>query len=409
MAPNHATALAGLLIVLLLLSGCDTTPREPVTARDSAGVAIVLSHVPTWELDTGWYVDVDDPGLVVGGLAGQRPYDFTTVGDARLLDGERLLVTHCSNPPELRIFGSEGGFIRSLGGQGSGPGQCNFILHSWLAADTVILYDPSLARLTYFPLEGDGSRVVDLDRAGLGEVEAGAPVWISRFDDGTLLGRPNRSEPVDDGRTRAPFHYVRLHPETFQLDTLLEARGTEFVAEGLGTDAAVIQPVLFSPFTHGLAHGDRFYLADSEDFWIEERDRDGTLVRRFGRDWEPVEIDRRFRQQYQEQRIAAAPTSQRSAVRREMARAVFAEEFAAHEGEMIMDPSDNLWIMHVRVPGELDRAWSVFGPDGRWLGEVRVPAELLVTDIGDDYVVGVWRDRAGIQTIRWYDLVKPTG
>ncbi len=409
MARLHTATLTGLLLPSLLASACDTAPPEPVTTRDSADVAITLSHLPAWDVDTEWYVEAEMPRLVVGGLVGQRPYEFTTVGDARILDNGQLLVTHCSNPPELRLYAPDGSFVRTLGGPGSGPGQCNFILHSWLATDTVILYDPSLARITYFPLGQGAPRVLDLDAAGLGDVEDSAPLWTSRFGDGTLLGRPNRPGPVVDGWSRAPFPYVRLDPESFQLDTLLQARGTEYVVEGLGTPQEDVRPVLFSPFTHALAHGGALYVADSESFWIDARRPDGTLVRRFGRAWEPVRIDRRFRQRYQEQQITAATTSQRAATRREMARAVFADHFPAHEGELIVDPEGNLWVMHVRVPGEVDRGWSVFSSVGRWLGDVRVPVELRVTDIGVDHVVGVWRGEDGVQTIRVYDLVKPAG
>lgn len=404
---RYASPVAfGLALCYLSAPGCSGAP-EPVVARDSAGVAVTLSNLPAWDSDHAWRVNTDEPRLVVGGLVGQRPYEFTTVGDARILDGGQLLVTHCSNPPELRLYGANGGFIRNYGGQGSGPGQCNFILHSWMAADTAILYDPSLARITFFPLTGGEPAVLDLDAAGLGDVEDSDPLWISRFGDGTLLGRPNRPDPVENGRSRAPFHYFRLNPETLAMDTLVRARGTEYVVEALGTPQEDVRPVLFSPFTHGLAHGDRFYLADSDGFWIDVRDTNGALVRRIGRAWDPVAIDRRFRRAYQEQQLAAAPTSQRAAVRREMARAVFADRFPAHEGDLVLDPSGHLWVMHLRVPGEDERAWSVFDPDGRWLGEVRVPSALRVTDIGDDYVLGVWQDPEGVQTIRRFDIVKP--
>jgi hypothetical protein len=403
--PSAAFA-APLLASLVLLSGCDAGQHPPVVTRDSAGVAIVFANRPAWADGEGWRID-PDARMVVGGLAGQRPYEFTSAGDARRLDDGKLLVTHCSNPPELRLYGANGGFLRALGGPGTGPGQCAFILHSWLAGDTVILYDPSLARVTRFPLDGGAPRVADLDAAGLGDVEHGAPVWTSRFSDGTLLGRPNTSPPVTDGRTRAPVTYVRLDLHGMALDTLLQVRGTEYVAAGLGTVAEDVRPVLFSPFTYAHAHGTLVYLADSEGFEVEERDTDGTLLRRFGRAWEPVPIDRAFRRSYREQRVDAAPANRRAAVRREMARAVFADHFPAHEGALLMDPTGHLWIGHVRTPGDTDHAWSVFDPDGRWLGEVHVPAQLRVTDIGADYVLGVWRDGRGVQTIRWFDLVKP--
>ena len=407
MARHGSDAIIALFLAsLLALSGCGGGPDTPVVTRDSAGVAIMLSNVPAWGAGQGWEVGAE-PALVVGGLVGQRPFEFTTVGDARILDDGRLLVTHCSNPPELRLYGTDGRFLGTLGGPGTGPGQCNFILHSWLAADSVILYDPSLARITYFRLGGAATRIVDLDAAGLGDVEGGDPLWSSRFADGRFLGRPNHPLPQADGRSRAPFHWVRLDPEAMTVDTLLAARGTEYVAEGLGTPSEDVRTVLFSPFTHARAHGDRLFLADSEEFWIEERDATGALLRRFGRDWDPYSIDRGFRRNYRDQRVAAAPSAERAAVRREMARAVFADHLPAHEGEMIVDPGDNLWVAQVPTPADNDRPWSVFDATGRWLGEVHVPAQLRVTDIGEDYVVGVWRAAGGVQSIRRFPLLKP--
>ncbi|MGK7311011.1 MAG: hypothetical protein ACN0LA_02135 [Candidatus Longimicrobiales bacterium M2_2A_002] len=397
---------AALLTTLLLpIPACDGAPPEPVVTRDSAGVTITFSNTAAWGA-IGPRLAAE-PELIVGGLAGQRPYDFTTVGDARLLADGRLLVTHCSNPPELRLYDRYGGFIRNLAGPGQGPGQCNFILHSWLAGDTVLLYDPSLARVTYLPLEGGIPRVVDFDAAGLGDVATGAPVWIARLDDGSLLGRPNDPDPTVDGRARVRFPYVRLDPSTMTLDTIAVVKGTEHVVEGLGTPDEDVRAVLFSPFTHARAHGPNVYLADSEDFWIEEVGPDGTLLRRFGRAWEPVVISRGFRSSYRDRRVEAAPASRRTAVRREMARAVFADRFPAHDGEMIVDPDDNLWVGHVLTPGDRERRWSVFGPDGRWLGVVTAPTALRITDVGSDRVVGVWRDSDGTQTIRRFELIEP--
>ena len=90
-----------------------------------------------------------------------------------------------------------------------------------------------------------------------------------------------------------------------------------------------------------------------------------------------------------------------------MARAVFADRFPAHDGEMIVDPDDNLWVGHVLTPEDRDRRWSVFGPDGRWLGVVTVPTALRITDVGSGRVVGVWRDSDGTQTIRRFELIEP--
>lgn len=407
MARRSSFALVSLALSTLLMgSACDAGPDTPVVTRDSAGVTITRSYQPAWTPETAWRIG-SEPELVVGGLAGQRPYEFSAAGDARILEDGRLLVTHCSNPPEMRLFARDGGFIRNVAGPWRGPAQCNFILHSWMASDTVLVYDPSMARITYLHLGTGDARVLDLGAAGLGDVEGAAPLWISRFADGHLLGRPNNPAPVSEGPARVPLPYVGLDPDAMTLDTIVVAQGTEHVVDGLGTPQEDDRVVLFSPFAHARAYGNSVYLADSEQFWIEEHDRDGTLLRRFGRTWEPEEIGRGFRRDYREQRVEASPASQRAAVRREMARAVFADHFPAHNGELLFDPDHRLWAGHLVTPGAPDRVWSVFDPEGRWLGEVHVPRALRVTDVGDDYVVGVWRAGDGTQTIRRYALIKP--
>ena len=61
----------------------------------------------------------------------------------------------------------------------------------------------------------------------------------------------------------------------------------------------------------------------------------------------------------------------------------------------------------VQGPSSQSTTWDVFDPTGRWLGPVRMPTGLRITDIGSDYVLGVWRDADDVEHVRMYELVKP--
>jgi len=61
-------------------------------------------------------------------------------------------------------------------------------------------------------------------------------------------------------------------------------------------------------------------------------------------------------------------------------------------------------VQHFPRPGEARNRWSVFDPTGVWLGELSLPASLRVTDIGADYVLGVYRDEFGQESVRRYAL-----
>jgi hypothetical protein len=396
---RFAFATLPLLVFLLGSTACDRPPREAVTTTDSAGVPMILSAAPAWSAEEAWRI-APNPLVTVGGLEGQRYYDFRNVRDAGLLDDGTILVTHCSNPPEVRMFSATGSFLRAFGGDGSDIGRCRFILRSWMIDDdALVIYDPTLGRLTQFDLQG---RVVEAR-----PVESGpdAPLWLDRLADGRLLGRPNNPQPVEAGRSRASFEYILLDPVSHAVQRVTDAAGAEFVVTGSGNDRHVEQ-VLFSPFTTAVARGNNIYMSDTRDFWIEERTADGELVRRFGRSWNPESIGRRFIREYSDQRLAAAGAGAR-AVRQELARAVFAENVPAHEPTMIVDDDDHLWVLHAtRGPGGA-HVWSVFAPDGRWLGEVTTPARLRITGIERDRLIGVWQEAPDVQTVRVYELDRP--
>jgi hypothetical protein len=48
----------------------------------------------------------------------------------------------------------------------------------------------------------------------------------------------------------------------------------------------------------------------------------------------------------------------------------------------------------------------VFDARGAWLGVVTTPARFGVSEIGDDYMAGVWRDADDIEHARVYELRK---
>lgn len=397
-AKTPVARLSALCALLFLLAACSRTDREPVVSYDSAGVAITHSRAPAWTPEQAWRL-APTPRLQIGGMTGQRYYEFTAIADARLIAGDRILVTHHSNPPEVRLYDQRGDFLRAFAGEGTAEGRCRYILRSWVAGtDTLIIYDPTLGRLNYFHTQGPLLRVATLP--GGDEV-----LWVDRLPDGGFLGRPNSPRPSGNGRVRATFPYSRLCPGELTATPLFEALGAEFVVHTAPDREPAFEQVLFSPFTTAVAGGAGVFVSDTRDFWIEERAADGALVRRFGRDWSAQSIDHRFIREYRDRRLAAAGPHLRQ-VRQELERAVFAAEMPAHEPAMHVDPGGHLWVPHLPGrPGE-PRAWSVFDPDGRWLGEVHTPAALRVTSVGEDHLVGVWRDAAGVLTVRVFDLLR---
>ncbi|UCG87517.1 MAG: hypothetical protein JSW71_02940 [Gemmatimonadota bacterium] len=72
--------------------------------------------------------------------------------------------------------------------------------------------------------------------------------------------------------------------------------------------------------------------------------------------------------------------------------------------ELEVDDVGNLWVRNYDPDSDLSQTWTVFDPDGQMLGAVRMPADLRVTHIGVDFVLGVWRDDLDVEHVRLYEL-----
>jgi len=69
------------------------------------------------------------------------------------------------------------------------------------------------------------------------------------------------------------------------------------------------------------------------------------------------------------------------------------------------DDDGNLWVAEYRLPAE-QPSWAVFDVDGRFLGNVDTPVQGLVTHIGSDFILGIWKGDMEVEQVRVYRLRK---
>ena len=74
-----------------------------------------------------------------------------------------------------------------------------------------------------------------------------------------------------------------------------------------------------------------------------------------------------------------------------------------------VDAVGNLWVVDQNRPADTRNSWSLFNPNGEWLGTMVFPDGFLPMDIGDEYVLGRWRDDLDVAHVQLYELIKPTG
>jgi hypothetical protein len=326
------------------------------------------------------------------------------VGAVRLADGT---VAVADAAQEVRFFGPGGGHVRTVGGPGEGPGE--FTGLAALARHPgggVWAWDFSLRRVTRISGDGEIDDVVTLDP----EPPVLSPVGA--LPDGTfvfkqLWGAGATAAATRTGLRRDPVAVVRLDASGALLDTLDLVPGREVHIEEEDGRGVMITPP-FGRNAVGTVRGDRVVVGSQETFEVRELAPDGAVLRVLRLPSRDVGLDPADARRLLDERVEAAPPERRATLRRSLGAIPFPESRPAHGG-LLADREGNLWVSEwapfPRVPGR----WTVFGPDGRWLGEVEMPPGFQPTDIGDDWLVGVQRDEMDVEYVLVFPLVKPGG
>ena len=63
-----------------------------------------------------------------------------------------------------------------------------------------------------------------------------------------------------------------------------------------------------------------------------------------------------------------------------------------------------MWVADYQPDPMAPATWNVFGTAGSWLAIVDVPAGLRVTDIGEDWLLGLARDSLDVEHVHLYTL-----
>lgn len=158
-----------LLVVLILACGSEDPP-----AKSAA------TPIGAWRLSSL-------PAVDIGVAEGDPPYELTTASSSlQLPDGRVVIANGGSN--ELRVFDSQGRFLRSIGRKGGGPGEFGGPLHLALVEpDSFLAYDMNQQRLSVFDSSGEFVRATRVAAEG----REAFPLWTWLYARAWVIG------PVD--------------------------------------------------------------------------------------------------------------------------------------------------------------------------------------------------------------------
>lgn len=337
----------------------------------------------TWTSATRWKLV---PDLRIGSLEGEGPELFGSVTDVEVDGYGRLWVLE-RQAGELRVFDSDGTYVRTVGRQGGGPGEFRAPMDlAWgphgnlwvndLQNRRYEVFDTSGRRLAGLPMQGTGfdlhivfdgaGRVIDRElRPGRGA----APVMVVRDPADGL--RAVDSVPVPE----------QPDPETVEFSVPNQ--------DGSTRRMAMPMPLVHQPAAILLPGGSWLLWPGGSDYRFLRVGLRGDTSLVVERAYEPVPIP-------EEERRAAIRRSSPLGVdvdipdeRVPRVHAPFDRVYVASDGYF--------WVR--RTVGSGSQGFDLFDPEGRYLGQVETDVyldRLTPYTFHSDAVYGVLRDELDV-------------
>jgi len=311
---------------------------------------------------------------------------------------------------EVFLLDRTGGLVRTIGGEGEGPGEFEMVRFARsFRGDSILAWDSLIRRGSVFGPGGEHVRTIRAPEEAFGH----RPVDVTAvFPDGTLLAySPSRADRL--ARGFYANHLLTLSPDGEPLSEIAE------LPAGACASAESCHIGWFGAFAaQAPGVSDVYHGYPAERYEIARYGRDGRLKALIRREWTPIPITDATIQSYERYVLDNDPDASEEAIRRAVERQDVPPHMPAFAMEMAVDAARNLWVREYETAAPVFHSyrnipemrsgdtspWSVFDDGGGWLGVVRLPSRLRVTQIGEDFVLGVHTDDLGIETVRTYAL-----
>ena len=371
----------GVLLMAAALAGCsDGEPAPSATA-------------------VRWSVQ-ERPALEIGTGEGEDAL-YRVTSAARLRDG-RIAVANAGTQ-QVKLFGADGRHQASLGRRGGGPGE--FQVPMWVGshADSILVWDAALERLTVFDAGGKLARTTAFPTLG-----GSFPSVVGTFADGSLLlasGTDQEAAARQEGAWRGKTRLVRISPAGRVIDTLATVPSQERYSyrsgDGMGQ---VVEDLPFGRRTVMAVTDDGVVLGTGEEYrlrLVDTAGRERELVRA---PWTPRPISSRDVEEYWSRMVTVGPRSNPGEAEAQRTRIPYPKTLPPYE-TLLVDAQGALWLGDAEPPQGWDDpdTWRIFSPDGVPLGTIELPARVRVQAVGADWILCTSLDPATHrQTVRLY-------
>jgi hypothetical protein len=381
----------------------DAQIPEPRRARTKVVHYRLTDRAPTWQV-------APKPTLI---LEGTPDAPFSQIAGAVRLDDGGIVVAEWDTH-QLHFFDAKGSHRLSTGRSGKGPGDFNWISEVERRGGVLIVYDGNIA--VHFVRTSDGRHLETRHLPRLSGYTTNPAIGVIESRTILFRARPIRARPPVGIVTEdsipvfmlppgAPPTRLRLFPVA---RTVRPAERSASYLIGFGPRGR------FAVFPERYCAG---YTADYEITCFDVRGEPVVIVTRetLGREVTPRERatlqrnmagfredgSNRYEGSLREHRAKLAAILRFAATH-----PAFFDLFAAQTGDLWVReyaPEDGASDLR-RVAPVQPSTWSVFAPDGEWVGRVELPTRFVPTDIGADYVLGVIQDEDEVERVALFRL-----
>ena len=370
-------SVGGWVLMTVLTSACDSSPDLEVRVDTLASGRLVISNPDPAAVAKGRSLELVEEmriGAALGGDA-ESPELFSQVLSLAVDEYENTYVgDYQSN--EIRVFDREGSYVRTIGGQGEGPGEFSRLAGIVWDRASAVLWAVDIGARRVVAHDASG-RVLATHPYGRDTYNAQIP-WVGYAD---LNGFLHYTEPRDFDlllKRRSSPDGGLVTADSLPIPRI--ERDTYTASSSLGTE---IRTVPMQPLTmFGAGPDGMVWLSTSSEFRLHKVDFSGDTLR-------TVELRRPARPLSRRERDSVATASGLPARRIPPSRPIIGRQRIGTDG----------WLW---VPVEGESNWEVFDEFGYHLGLAKSPVPLHLPPeivIGAGTITGVTRDEVGVQYV----------
>lgn len=320
----------------------------------------------------------------VGGVGAEAGYTLTDLAGVTPLANGHVLVAD-RQPPFLKVFASDGTFLRSLGTKGSGPGEYEFVYDlDWCEPDGISVRDVGGRVHRYSgSLEFTSTELVRFDA-----LVNGTPYAQDCHPNGlrVVTGWGDLSEQFAEGYYRATAPVLLLEGQE-----IIHDFGSRLSSERIGTVRSDGSPSGSGPHPLGRATvvalgSDRVYVGNGEAYEIEVYDLTGSPLPHLQWEGPSLAFTDDIIVRYADEVAAEADEGDRARARERAMELPSLGQLPAYDRLLVSDV-DELWVRQFVRPGDADEVWIVFDSSGERVGRLRLPRGSTLWSVRDTEVV----------------------